>query len=103
MSSPKNPSAEKTQMLIANRLRDGLTVFRSADRRWVEDIASGRVVHGDEQARELLAEGEAEARNNVVIGPYLIDIAETDGQRRPLAWREAIRAFGPTVETGRTA
>jgi hypothetical protein len=26
----------------------------------------------------------------------------TDGERRPKEWREAIRAFGPTVETGRT-
>jgi hypothetical protein len=95
------------QMVIANRLRDGFTVFLAAGQgdawQWVESIAEGTLARNDEQARALLARGEADARRNVVVGPYLIKVIETDGQRRPSEWREAIRAFGPTVETGRNA
>jgi hypothetical protein len=32
-----------------------------------------------------------------VVGPYLIDVGEVDGEVRPIALRERIRAFGPTT------
>jgi hypothetical protein len=92
-------TSDKPQMLIANRLRDGLTVFLAADGGWVAAIADGAVARDAAQAASLLQQGEAAARQNVVVGPYLIAIGEEDGDRRPLEWREAIRAFGPTVET----
>lgn len=93
------PTADKPQMVIANRLRDGLTVFLAAGDTWVESIADGVVARDAAAAARLLQAAEAEAARNVVIGPYLIAIAEEANGRRPLEWREAIRAFGPTVET----
>jgi len=91
------------QMVIANRLRDGFTVFRDADGGWAEAIGDGVLAATTADAAALLAAAEADARANLVVAPYLITVAETAAGRRPREWREAIRAFGPTVETGRNA
>ena len=34
-----------------------------------------------------------------MVEPYLIAVRQVAGQRQPVAWREAIRAAGPTVRT----
>lgn len=92
-------TSDKPQMVIANRLCDGLTVFLAGDGTWVEAIAAGRVAQTAAQAASLLQDAEAAAARNVVVGPYLIAITEDEAGRRPLEWREVIRTFGPTVET----
>ena len=84
-------------MLIANRLSDGLVVFRAADSRWVESIAAGMLIENDWEANNLLKESLMDADNNLIIDPNLIDITEHDGTRTPDVIREAIRAAGPTV------
>ena len=84
-------------MVIANRLQDGLVVFMADDGRWVEAIAGGGLAETNEAAAALLERAlrdEAECR---VIDPYLIEVATADGERRPVVYREAIRALGPTV------
>lgn len=87
------------QMVLANRLTDGRVVFLAADGSWVDDIGGGAVAAGPGTARDLLAAAlQAESRN-VVVEPYLIGIRQVAGQRQPVAWREAIRAAGPTVRT----
>jgi hypothetical protein len=92
--------ADAAQMVIANRLRDGFTVFLAEDGAWVPDIAAAAVARSPEAAAALLRVAEDAARANVVVGPYLIGIDETPAGRRPRNWREAIRAFGPTVGAG---
>lgn len=94
MASPTH----NAQVVIANRLRDGLTVFLAENNAWVEAIEDAAVAPSAERARELLAIGEAAAAANVVVGPYLIGVLEQPGRRTPIEWREAIRARGPTVE-----
>ena len=88
------------RMVIANRLRDGLTVFLAADGTWVDAIEDGVVAGDNPTAEALLARAEASAARNVVVAPYLIRVSGADGGRRPVEWRESIRAFGPTVATG---
>lgn len=92
--------ANTPRMVIANRLRDGQTVFLAAGGQWVISIKRGLVVQADDEAARLLAVGEEAAARNVVIGPYLITVRLTDDGPVPLEWRESIRAFGPTVEGG---
>jgi hypothetical protein len=84
------------QMIIANRLSDGRTVFLAAPGRWVEPIDGGCLLDTT-AAQALLVAAKADEAANVVVEPYLIEV---DEQRRPLAWREQIRAEGPTVLTG---
>ena len=85
------------QMLIANRLGDGLVVFRAADGGWVESIDAGLVIADADDAAQLLEQSLADERNNKVIDPNLIAVTDEAGNRRPVAIREAIRAAGPTI------
>jgi len=84
-------------MLIANRLGDGLVVFRAPDGSWVESIEDGALVD-DEASGELLEAGRIDEQNNLIIDPNLIAVGLQSGKRRPEQIREAIRAAGPTIE-----
>jgi hypothetical protein len=87
------------QMVLANRLADGRVVFLAAGGGWVEDIAVGVVASDPEAAARLLAAAQLAESRNAVVEPYLIGVRHVAGQREPVAWREAIRAAGPTVRT----
>jgi hypothetical protein len=90
------------QMVIANRLSDGLVVFLAAGEGWVERIDLGLVIDDSAEAERLFAVAKRHETDNVVIDPQLIDVEQRDGRWRPVAIREAIRAFGPTVRTDLT-
>ena len=90
------------QMIIANRLRDGAVVFLARDEAWVPAIAAGALIDDDAEAARLLTVAKRHEGECQVIDPQLIDVAVDEGQRRPTAIREAIRAFGPTVRTDLT-
>jgi len=87
-------------MLIANRLADGLVVFRAEDGTWVESIAVGQLVNDDAVAARLLEASLADERDNKIIDPCLIAVSTADGNRIPDVYREAIRANGPTIDAG---
>jgi nucleotide-binding universal stress UspA family protein len=90
------------QMIIANRLRDGLVVFLGDGDRWETAIASGALVDSDAEAARLLAIAKRHEAEGQVIDPQPIDVVVEGGKPRPTAIREAIRAFGPTVRTDLT-
>lgn len=85
------------QVISANRLGDGIVVYLTANGDWNERIDQARVTDGKEQGEAALdfVSGAVEACN--VVDPYLIDIDDSDGERRPTLNRELIRAQGPTV------
>jgi sulfite reductase (NADPH) hemoprotein beta-component len=87
------------QMIIANRLRDGAVVFLAANEGWEPAIGAGTVIDNEADAARLLTVAKAHEGQCQVIDPQLIDVELKDGQPRPTAIREAIRAFGPTVRT----
>ena len=87
------------QMVLANRLTDGHVVFLAADGGWVEDIACGALASDPDAAQRLLAAAQLAESRNAVVEPYLIGIRDEAGRRRPVSFREAIRAAGPTVRT----
>ncbi len=91
-----------TQMLIANRLRDGLVVFRSADGAWVESIDRGELIEDGLEAQRLLERSRVDERHNLVIDPNLIPVTVRGGVRTPDQIREAIRATGPTIDVDRS-
>ena len=90
------------QMIIANRLRDGVVVFLASGERWEPAIGAGTVIDNDADATSLMAVAKRDEGACRVIDPQLIDVEIKDGQPRPTAIREAIRAFGPTVRTDLT-
>ena len=90
------------QMLIANRLGDGLVVFRAADGGWVESINAGQVIEDADEAGRLLEQSLVDERDNKVIDPNLIEVTDEAGSLRPVSIREAIRAAGPTIAVDTT-
>lgn len=89
-------------MVIANRLRDGLVVFRAADGEWVESIDGGELVDDGLEAERLLERSRVDEQHNLIIDPTLIPVTVRSGVRTPDQIREAIRATGPTIEVDRS-
>lgn len=84
-------------MIIANRLTDGLVVFYKDAGAWSLDIADGLVITEESEEGRHFDAAKADEDRCIVIDPNLIDVAVDGGSPRPVAIREAIRAFGPTV------
>lgn len=89
------------QMIIANRLRDGRVVFLAEDGAWVESIGGGQIADNAPDGERLMGLARQAESACEVVDPYLIEVRTTDGVPEPVVWREAIRASGPTVQTGR--
>jgi hypothetical protein len=87
------------QMIIANRLADGVVVFLSPGDGWNTAIAAGVVIDDDAEAERLLGIAKQHEAKCLVLDPMLIQVKVTNGQVRPTEIREVIRAFGPTVRT----
>ncbi len=88
------------QILTANRLRDGLVVFRAADGGWTERLAEALPAADPAQAAAMLLAAETEAApagSEQVVAPYLIDVEVASGTPCPTRYRELIRATGPSV------
>jgi hypothetical protein len=93
-----------SQMLTANRLRDGDVLYRKGDG-WVLMLADGDVYADQASADAALAAATAELVRNEFVAPYLFEVREVNGKIRPVKEREIIRAAGPTVHphTGKQA
>ena len=93
-----------SQMLTANRLRDGDVLYRKGNG-WVAMLADGDVYADLASADAALAAATAELARNEVVAPYLFEVREVNGKVTPVKEREIIRAAGPTVHphTGKQA
>jgi hypothetical protein len=87
------------QIVTANRLRDGLVVFRTKDG-WSEAAADAVRADDAKSAERLIAAGAADAAACIVVDPYLVDLDDAAPGTTPKLRRELIRATGPTVQTG---
>jgi hypothetical protein len=85
------------RMIIANRLNDGRVVFYTAGGGWDVDIAAGAVIEAEAGEAALFAAAKDDEAHCKVVDPQLIDVTVDGGKPRPVAIREAIRAFGPTI------
>lgn len=88
------------KVVTANDLVEGDSVFLGPEG-WMRDIAAARVARTPEAAAALEAEAAAAEGANLVVGPYLVDVALDTGSPVPLLRREQIRASGlPTIPVG---
>ncbi len=85
------------QVVTANRLSDGMVVYRTAIGDWSDRLADGDIVTGKEAGAARLADADAAVKACLVVAPYLIDVVADAGGMRPKRFREAIRSAGPTV------
>jgi hypothetical protein len=84
--------------VTANRLDDGLVVFRTADGRWSAHLRDAAIAADSGPADAALAGAEGDAARNIVFNPYLIEMARSGDGWQPVMMRERIRAYGPTTE-----
>lgn len=100
--------AFKPQVLTANDLIDGDTVFLSRAG-WVRDVSAARVAMTEEEAELFADAGRLAEAENTVVGAYLVAVSLETGRPVPVLRREQIRASGaPTfayapAETARAA
>jgi hypothetical protein len=93
----KKPKTFVAQAVTGNDAANGLVVFRTADGRWSHALSDAQVAETEDAAAALLARAVQDATDNIVVEPYLIDVAREAAGLRALKFREAIRAEGPTV------
>jgi hypothetical protein len=97
--------ADMDRVVIASRLSDGRVVFLSAAPgvargEWRLRLDEASIASDDVRAKELLALGEASAREeHRVVEPYLIEVERSVAGLQPTVYRERIRCLGPTVRT----
>lgn len=88
---------EGTKVVTANRLDNGIVVYRASAGTWTDDIDTALPVEG----ADAIAALEAASRDeHVVVGPYLMDVEQQGARLVPVGrgqLRESIRFFGPTV------
>jgi hypothetical protein len=84
-------------VLTANRLHDGIVVYLAAAGRWVESIAAAAVARSPDESRALEEQGARDSASNLVVEPYLAEVAEAGGRLFPARMRERVRLEGPSV------
>lgn len=87
------------QVVIANRLRDGIVVFLGVDDAWVEAVENCPPAENEADAERLLATAQEAVLKQEIVDPILADVIQQGGAWVPVKRREAIRAKGPTVRT----
>ena len=87
------------KVLTANRLNDGDVVYLTATGEWSVWLHDSGPAETAEQETALLNQAARAVQARLVVDPYLMPVAEDEGQLRPLSQREIIRAAGPTVRT----
>ncbi|MBB4284804.1 DUF2849 domain-containing protein [Roseospira goensis] len=94
--------ADAPRVVTANRLLDGVVVYRTAAGTWSPHLARALVVGSDPAVEALLAVCERDVAGCEVVGLDVIEVrpdalaARGDGPRA-ITQREAIRATGPTI------
>ncbi len=82
------------KIVTANRLSDGNPVYRTADG-WADAIADAQTYDSDDAANEALA--AAKKQETIVVGPYLMNVANPGEPVARERVRESIRARGPST------
>ena len=90
-------AADLPQMLTANRLGDGAVVYLAEGGSWVEEFARGALWRDEDAVKAAVDAGNVAVAGRQVIGPYLINVRESEAGLAPTSVRERIRADrGPT-------
>jgi hypothetical protein len=80
------------QMVTAQWLLGGESIYWTAAKNWSESFADGAVFPDQAAADAALADVQAFVKQRIVVGPYLIEV-ELDGtEPKPTSARERIRA-----------
>ena len=99
MTSPLEQKLKITGPVVvtANRLGDGVVIYRTIDGHWTTRLDEAAVVNAAPAATELLAAGVADDIG--AVGAYVAPVRlDKDGAVQPGNLRETIRHGGPTID-----
>jgi hypothetical protein len=99
MTSPLEQKIKITGPVVvtANRVGDGVVVYRRADGGWTTDLDAATVAADAAAAQELVKAAVADDLH--AVGSYVAPVKLTrDGEVRPGNLRELIRLRGPTID-----
>ena len=99
MTSPLQQKLKITGPVVitANRLADGVVVYRTPEADWTTRISEAAVATTAPAASDLLATAVAE--DVLVVGPYVAPVGlDLGGRAQPGNLRERIRVNGPTFD-----
>jgi len=85
------------QVLTANDLRSGGVVFLTPKGDWSPYIAMASVSDNCCSAEQLEAQGQRSVADQLIVGPFLIDVNTESGVPSPVRFREQLRVNGPSV------
>jgi hypothetical protein len=86
-------------IITANRLADGLVVFRTGEGRWSQYIAAAELLKDEAGVEGALESGLADVAANRIVDPYAVEIVIPVAGKDPVPkrLRERIRTSGPTT------
>ena len=86
-------------IITANRLADGLVVFRRGEGRWSLTIAAAGLLEDEAAVEAALESALADASANRIVDPYAVGVVVPAIGKEPVPTRlrERIRADGPTT------
>ncbi|WP_051335446.1 DUF2849 domain-containing protein [Methylocapsa acidiphila] len=87
-----------SSIISANRLADGIVVYLGPDGFWRETLAKAALYEEAAAAEAGLRAARADVACNLVLDPFIVEVAHSEGRLRAMRMRDAIRADGPTIE-----
>lgn len=85
------------KIVSANDLMDGDVVYLTDRNTWSRKISEAAIASDQAAADNLLVQGEA--RQDLIVGAYLVDIAfGEDELPHPTHFREKFRLNGPSID-----
>jgi len=86
------------KIISANRLVDGTVVYRSPSGAWAEALDRAEFFTDDSSAQKGLTSARDDVTRNLVLDPFLVEVAAEAHGPRPARLRDRIRARGPTID-----
>jgi hypothetical protein len=86
------------KVISANRLADGIVVYAAPDGSWRTALDAAQIFEGEAEARDGLRAAQADAKRNLILDPFVVEVVRDDGGLRAATLRDAIRAQGPTID-----
>ena len=86
-----------SQVISANRLSDGIVVFRAKGGAWVEHLRDAEILTDAAAVKAALGLVELDLKANHVIEVAAFEVAVKGDHVEPVHLRDKIRARGPTT------
>lgn len=87
-----------SKIISANRLSDGIVVYFEGAGSWRENIDLGQILASEAEVEAALGAARIDAKRNLIVDPFAVEVASGDNGLNALSLRDAIRARGPTID-----